>query len=410
MANTPYSNDIKTSSLATLVAIRAAENAGYFTVGSKKYFAGQLEGKRNGQTYRFVLKDSGEAVNRLSVYSGDNRSTGTRDDMSINEREVALKLEPWHIAVETNSIEAITDMDWDKEIAEPNAQKLMSAAVKAQINKDFGKCGVAFVGSGFAPLSQASAHLASVTNEELYGFVDPNIEAILTSNGQQFVPVNAPDMYSKGLLGKFHGAEYRAQRFLPNVVISQDLVDEFDAGVTVTSFVPYAGTDEALKGTATLTLSGVTEVIKKGTPIWIEGVMACDTLGEATSQEKAFIALADAQNGVVTVADVDNSGKGTRDVAAEDGTAAIFAGQKASIPEAGKYFGGIVRANGAMEFETLEKLDAAGADYAKESVEGVTVHQNKMVDLEMMTNITRFDTVILAGVVDPRAQAYFLVR
>lgn len=404
MANTPYLNDVKTSSLATLVAIRSAENAGYLTVGSKQYFANQLEDKRSGKSYRFVLKDTGKAVNRLSVYSGDNRSTGTRDDMSINEREVTLALEPWHIAVETNSIESVTDMNWDKEIAEPNATALMSAVVKAQIGKDFGKCGTAFVGSGFAPLSQASAHLASVTNEELYGFVDPNIEAILTSNGQQFVPVSAPDMYSKGLLGKFHGAEYRAQRFIPNVIISQDLVDEFDAGVTVTSFASNGD------GTATLTLNGVTEVIKKGTPIWIEGVMACDTIGEVTSQEHAFIALADATAGVVTVADVDNSGKGTSDVKAEDGTAAIFTNMKASIPDAGKYFGGLVRANGAMEFETLQKLDAAGADYEKETVEGVAIHQNKMVDLEMMVNITRWDVVTLAGVVDPRAQVYVLVK
>lgn len=401
-------NTVKTNSLATLVAIRAAENAGYFTVGSKKYFSDQLVGKRNGQTYRFVLKDVADAVNSLAI--------GSSDKTSISEREVALSLEPWHVAIKTNAVEAVTDMDWDREIAEPNAQKLMASAVKKQINKDFGKCGVAFVGSGFAPLSQASAHLSSVTNEELYGFVDPNIEAILTSNGQQFVPVSAPDMYSKGLLGKFHGAEYRAQRFLPNVVISQALVDEFvDAStgaskVTVSSYVPYAGTDEALKGTATLTLSGVTEVIKKGTPIWIEGVMACDTIGEPTSQEHAFIALADAQNGVVTVADVDNSGNGTADVKAEDGTVAVFASMKAYIPEAGKYYAGIVRANGAMEFETLEKLDAAGADYKKETVEGISVHENRLVDLENMENITRFDTVILAGVVEPRCQAYFMVK
>lgn len=390
-------NDIKTNSLATLVAIRGAENAGYFTVGSKKYFTNQLEGKRNGQTYRFVLKDVGDAVNDLAI--------GASDKTSITEREVSLSLEPWHVAVKTNAIESVTDLDWDKEIAEPNAQKLMSAAVKKQINKDFGKCGTAFVGSGFAPLSQASAHIASITNEDLYGFVDPNVEAILTSNGQQFVPVDAPDMYSKGLLGKFHGAEYRAQRFLPNVTISQNLVDEFDAGVTVTSLVSNGD------GTATLTLSGVTETIKKGTPIWIEGVYACDTIGEPTSQEKAFIALADsASAGVVIVSDVDNSGRGTADVKAEDGTAAVFTSMKAYIPDAGKYFAGIVRANGAMEFETLEKLDACGADYSKESVEGVTVHQNKMVDLENMENITRFDTIILAGVVDGRAQSYIMVK
>ena len=390
-------NSIKTNSLAELVAIRAAENAGYLTVGSKKYFAGQLEGKRNGQTYRFVVKDTGEAKNSLTISVGD--------DVSITEREVALSLEPWHVAVNTNAVEAITDMDLDKEVAEPNGQKLIQAVVRKQIDKDLGKVGTAFVGSGFAPLSQASAHLASITNEELYGFVDPNVEAILTSNGQMFVPVSAPDMYSKGLLGKFHGAEYRAQRFIPNVVISKALADEFEAGVTT------GGYDDNGDGTGTLYLNGVTEVIKKGTPIWVEGIMACDMIGDPTAQEHAWVALEDSSNGSVKVAAIDNSKNATRDIAAEDGSAITdFDDKKAYIPEAGKYFGGLIRCNGAMEFETLDKIDAAGSDYKKETVEGITVHENKLVDLKNMTNWTRFDTITLAGVVEPRGVAYFLVK
>ena len=55
------SNTLKVNSLAELVAIRAAESAPYFTVGSKKWFANQLEDKRNGQTYRFVIRDTGKA-------------------------------------------------------------------------------------------------------------------------------------------------------------------------------------------------------------------------------------------------------------------------------------------------------------------------------------------------------------
>ena len=35
-------NTIKTNSLATLVAIRMAESAGYLLVGSRKYFKNQL--------------------------------------------------------------------------------------------------------------------------------------------------------------------------------------------------------------------------------------------------------------------------------------------------------------------------------------------------------------------------------
>ena len=288
---------------------------------------------------------------------------------------------------------------------------MANKAVKAIIDSDFGKVGTCFVGQGFAPMSRASGHLASITTEELFGFVDPNVEAILTSNGQQFVPVNAPDMYSKGLLGKFHGAEYRSQRFFPSVNISTG--NEFDNGkVTVTSYTAGTNYDTIVLGATTLTSS-----LKKGTPLFIEGVYATDTVGDPTSMLHSFVVLEDAtasSNAItVKVAKVDMAGEGTKDIAKADGsvwTAATIAGLKVAVPEDGIYYMGIVRANGAFEFETLDKLDAAGADYEKVSVEGLNVHKNSLVDIEKMTNYTRFDLPVLAGTVEPRCVAMFLIK
>lgn len=397
-------NTIKTNSLAELVAIRAAESASYFTVGSKKYFKDQLIGKRNGQTYRFVIRDVGGAYEGLAANIAS-------DKISVVEREIPLTIRNFRVMIETNAIESVTDIDWDPEIAQPNGQKLANKAVKTIIDSDFGKVGTCFVGQGFAPLSRASAHLASITNEELFGFVDPNVEAILTSNGQQFVPVNAPDMYSKGLLGKFHGAEYRAQRFFPSVNISTN--KEFDGGkVTVTSYTAGTDYDTIVLGATTLTSS-----LKKGTPLFIEGVYATDTVGDPTSMLHAFVVLEDAtasSNAItVKVAKVDFAGEGTKDIAKADGsvwTASTIAGLKVAVPEDGIYYMGIVRANGAFEFETLDKLDAAGADYEKVPVEGLNIHKNTLVDIEKMTNYTRFDLPVLAGTVEPRAVAMFLVK
>lgn len=397
-------NTIKTNSLAELVTIRAAESASYFTVGSKKWFKDQLVGKRNGQTYRFVIRDTAGAYEGLAADLAN-------DKISIVEREIPLTIRNFRVLIETNAIESVTDIDWDPEIAQPNGQKLANKAVKAIIDSDFGKVGTCFVGQGFAPMSRASAHLASITNEELFGFVDPNVEAILTSNGQQFVPVNAPDMYSKGLLGKFHGAEYRAQRFFPSVVISTG--SEFDNGaVTVTSYTAGTAYDTIVLGASTLTSS-----LKKGTPLFLEGVYATDTVGDPTSMLHAFVVLEDAtasSNAItVKVAKVDMSGEGTKEIAKADGsvwTAATIAGAKVAVPEDGIYYMGIVRANGAFEFETLDKLDAAGADYEKVAVEGLNVHKNSLVDIEKMTNYTRFDLPVLAGTVEPRAVSMFLIK
>ena len=395
-------NTIKTNSLATLVAIRMAESAGYLLVGSRKYFKNQLEDKRNGQTYRFVIRDAAEPVNSLEA----NKAT---DKINIVEREVSLTLDPWHILVSTNAIEKVTDLNWDVEIATPNGQKLINKVVKKVIDKDLGKVGTAFIGQGFTPLSQGSAHLASITNEELYGFCDPNVEAILTSNGQQFVPVNAPDMYSKGLLGKFHGAEYRAQRFFPTVKVSKALADELTSA-TVASIAVDGGDSTKM----VLTLDNVTEQIKKGTPLFIDGVYATDFVGDPTSMPKVFVALEDTSAaGKVSIQAFDYAGYGTREVAAEDGSnlaLTSFAGKSVTGPEAGKYFMAQIRANGTQEFETLEKLDAAGTDYEKVTVEGINVHQNRLVDIEKMTNDTRWDIVTLAGTVDGRGVTYAYIK
>ena len=406
-------NSIKTNSLAELVALRFSEVAGYLKVGAKAYFKGQLEGKRNGQTYRFVITDTGVPQNQLAVSS-------TATDMEVHEREVSMSLDPWNICINTNAIESVTDLNWDKEIAIPNSQKLVNAVVRKAVQGNLGKCGVAFVGEGFAPLSKASAYLGDITNEKIYGFISSQIEAILTTNGQQFVPTGAPEMYKSGLLGTFHGAEYRSQRFFKQVKVSADCV----TGLTGATLDASAGYTDNSNGTATLKLSfsaaaaGFT--IPKGMPIWVDGVFATDLVGDVTECLHAFVVTADvsvassATTASVVVRAVHlNSATGSREVATDanaDLAATDFNSKPVAIPAAGNYFGGELRADGAMEFETLERLDAEGAEYEKGSVDGVNIHKNKLVDLGTMVNKTRFDIVSMAGIVEPRAVAYILVK
>lgn len=401
-------NTFVTNRLATAVAVRAAENAAYLTVGSKAYFKNQLADKNNGQNYDFYIRDVGEAVNRLAYQAGDKNT--------LTERKVTLSLDPWHVLITTNAIEKVTDVeDWEDDIARPNGVALIQKCVAKTIKNDIGKACVAYVGRGFTPLSQASAHVASVADGDLYGFCSPQVEAVLTSNGQQFVPVDAPDMYSKGLLGRFHGAEYRAQRFLPTLVLTEATVTGM-ANATVAS-VAVNASDSSIWD---VTIDGVANglVIPKALPLFIDGIIACDTVGDPTDEVAAFIVLdtvtATGSTVTVQVRAKDIVLGGTREIAKEDGTSFANLGEIAgaiTIPDAGKYYSGIVRADGAMEFETLDKLDAAGADYEKSpNVAGLVVHQNRIVDLKAMTNDTRWDIVTLAGTVEPRAVAMFYVK
>lgn len=404
-------NTIQTNYRTELVALRAAETAPYFTVGSKAYIPdSELVNKRNGQKYGYVIRSRSEVVNDLVM--------GVSEKNALVERKVELSIEPWHDSVKTNAIEGKTDLQWDKEVAEPEGVALIQGAVKKAIKNDFPKCATCFVGEvgQFEPLSMASAHLASITTEPLYGFADPMIEAIVTSKGAQFVPVNAPDMYKQGLIGHFHGADYRAQRFIPRVKIDSVLATAFGSA----TFASYS--ESAGEGTLTLTIAAASAdtVVKAGTPIFLDGIVACDTVGDPTTQPYSFIVKEDktvssgATSVVVKVDEVPVSDIGTRVAAFEDGSVVDFStlstSTAASIPAAGTYFAAIVRANGAYNFQTLNQIDVATAESTKGSVQGVTIFTNRLIDIANMINDTRFDLFTISGTVEKRAQALVLVK
>ena len=403
-------NNIATNYQTELIALRAAEVAPYFTVGSKKFIEdSELVNKRNGQTYGFVIRDRAQVENQLAV------SAGAKKD--IVEREVQLSIEPWHVYVKNNAVEGKTDLQFDKEVAEPNGLALIQEAVKKSISKDFSNSATAFVGKvgEFEPLSMATAHLGSIVTEPLYGFCDHMIEAIVTSKGAQFVPVDAPAMYKQGLIGHFHGADYRSQRFLPRVRISKAIADAME-GATFGGFNASTNKLTITFGTAAAAASKV----QKGTPFFIDGIVACDTIGDATTQPYAFIAKADvsvasgATSVVIDVEPVDVRFGGTREAALEDGTAIDWSSLPlttgVSAPAEGVYFTAIVRANGIFEFQTLNEVDVCTPESSKGSVQGITVFRNRMTDMDAFTTGTRLDTFTMSGVVDKRCQAVVYVK
>lgn len=403
-------NTIQTNYQTELVALRGAESAPYFTVGSKANIQeGELVGKRNGQKYGFVIRDAGEVENQLAI--------GANAKKNIVERKVELTIEPWHTYVENDAVEGKTDIQFDVEVAQPWGTKLIQGAVKKSIGNDFVKSAACFVGKvgEFEPLSMATGHLNSITSEALYGFVDPMIEAIVTSKGAQFVPVDAPAMYKQGLIGHFHGADYRAQRFIPRVNISSVLATAF-TGATFASF-------NSTTNTLTITLGASpasATVIKKGTPIFLDGVVACDLVGDETTAPYAFIVAEDKSIATtdstvaVKVDEVPVAAGGTRVASMADGSeidwTSLSTSTPASIPSAGVYFAGLVRASGSYNFQTLNDIDVATPDSKKGSVQGITVFQNRLTDLDNFVTGTRFDTFTLAGVVEKRAQVLVLIK
>ena len=399
-------NTFQTNKRTELVALRAAESAGYLTIGSKKYLKDQLVGKRNGTAYDFVIRDSGEYQEGIDL-SGTGPS-------NIIERKVTKEIVTGNVMINTNILEKVTDVDWDKEIAYPNGKKLINGIVKRAVNDDLGWQGTAFAGAGFQPLFKAQNFLASISDAPRYGFIDPQINSVLSSNGQSFKPVEAEPMSKAGLMGELAGVTYRGNQFMPMVSVSDALVTE----MAKCSAITYAKVDETH---ATLTLTGVGAIIPKGYVVWVDGVYATDLVGDKTSSLRAFIAYADGEsNGVMKIRPVAFKGSSTNDanignVEVCDGTGAPLTvtqfNNLTSIKylPAGDYFGGFVRVEGSMEFETLAEIDASNADTKLASNEGLNVFENRAIDVIKGQNVTRWTVNSISGIVEPRGVSYVLV-
>jgi len=393
----PTNNAFVTNELTDLINVRAAEAAGYLTVGSKSYFGDQLVGKRNGEEYTFVVKDAGKYVRGKDI---------TGQSSQLTERSVKKKIEVGNVMIDTDFVEAVTDVNWDKEIAQPNGKALIEGLVQDVISEDLGRANTAFVGAGWMPLTKANGFLRSISTEDRYGFIDPMIESILPAGGKGFTPVDAEPLYKKGMIGNVGGTDYREQQFLPSLEISAELASEL-ASATVKTYTPGVTAD-------TIALNGVTETIPAGTPLFIEDVMATNLVGNKTSSYKAFIAIEDATNGSVKVRPVDFAGQGTKEAILKDGSTVDVSGlanKKLVNPiKEGLYYTGIIRLDGTMEFDTLKKQDWSNADLTSSGIEGITVHCARAVNVEAGTNKTRWAVAAIAGVVEPRGVAYICVK
>ena len=394
-------NEFKPNKLTNLIAVRAAESGAYLTVGSKSYVADQLRpNMRNDSTYRFVVKDAGKFVKGPSLE--------TTDISTLKERQIEVTPDFGNIVIGTDQYKDVVEASWDREIAVPNGKALIEGVVAEAIKKDLGRQNIAFVGTGFLPLSKASRALGSITSDKRYGFIDPMIDSVLATVGKGFDPVNADPIASKGMFGAFAGTEFREQQFLPSVEISADLANELSSA-TVSGFVQAEGAV-----TATLTLSGVSEVIPAGTPLFVDGIYAANLVGNKMSFNKAFIAIEDATAGAVKVRAVDFAGQGTKEVVKADGSnveLTDFANAKLVNPiAAGTYYMGIIRTEGAQEFDTFKNLDWSNADQTSESIEGIYVHEGRVVDILKGTNTTRWTVASISQCIEPRCACLVLVK
>lgn len=374
-------NTIETQKLATVVALEVAKNAGFLKLASKDYFGSQINGNmKAGQSYDFILPDAGNTVDGLVANPRD-----------IVERKVSLSIKNKVNSVKTNALEGVTDIKWEKEIGPSYAANLINKTLKEEVGKAVKEATTVFVGSGFKPIAEAGAYLQSITTEDLQGFIDPMAQAVLAANGQAFVPTGSPDaLYGKGTLGNFQGVDYKSERWLDKVKVNLTAESAGVAGYTAST----AQTDPAK-----IQLSGVSGTIKAGTPIFVDGCYACDTIGMETNAPYAFIAMGDVSaNGVISAQPIYTADNGTRTC-----SKAPAAGDSVTLPDNGNYGLAYIRAKDAYNFSQVDKLDIKfSKEAAVGDVDGLRVSLNQWTDGTSAENFSRWDFTYLAGTVEPR--------
>ena len=364
MAST-IGNNVITSKMTQILSLEMAKNAGFLKIGSRDYFSDQINGKmRTGHSYTFVIPDAGNVVEGLVI-----------SPRAIDEKKVDLTIGNMNNSVRADALELVTDIRWEDEVAKTYAGKLVNAIVRKEVEKAMPAVNTCFVGEGFRPLAKAGAHLQSIVNEKIVGFINPQAQAIVTTNGQQFQPVGTPDLYGKGDVGTFQGVTYTTERFLKPLTIEQGVVDALSAAKAKNLDADHL--DE-------LGLSGVTTaantVLKAGTPIWVDGAFACDTVGDVTTVPYAFVVKEDvalsATSVTAKVEPVQFKDVGSRSIS----TSAI-GGKKISIPATGTYHAALLRAEGSYDYTPVNTMEFMLSD--KTSVgdtDGIKVFANAFTD------------------------------
>lgn len=394
MAST-IGNNVITSRMTQILSMKMAKNAGFLKIGSRDYFSDQINGKmRTGHSYDFVLPDAGNVVEGLVI-----------SPRAIEEKKVTLTIGNMNNSVRADALELVTDIKWEDEVADQYAGKLVNAIVRKEVEKAMPAVNTCFVGEGFRPLAKAGAHLQSIVNEKIVGFIHPQAQAIVTTNGQQFQPVGTPDLYGKGNVGNFQGVNYTSERFLKPLTIEAGVVNALSGAKAKALDADHL--DE-------LGISGVTTaadtVLKAGTPIWVDGAFACDTVGDPTTIPYAFVVKEDvALSATAVTAKVEPVQ--FKDVGSRSISTSAIGGKKISIPASGTYHAALLRAEGSYDYTPVNTMEFMLSD--KTSVgdtDGIKVFANAFTEGTSAINTVRWDAPYMAGQVESRGASLVYLK
>lgn len=360
-----------------------------YLAASKKHFADQIVGKKNGKdgaNYSVVLRDAGRVSDELEI--------NDESDGEVQEREVTMTMMKKKTFVDVDTLSSIVDIkDFKSEIAETYGTHLGAECQKTAIENTFFKADTATVAetNGWTALAPATAKMkAARVGGKIVGFMDPLAEANLSINalnGWHFGPSEqGAKFYHDASIGKFMGAEFVYVNDVPNVT-----------GVTVTGTISAIEDNGAY---STITLGSAINV-KKGTPLKVAGAKACNVVGMPISSDFVLIVQEDVNGTEVKVQKVITDNIGSRNCAIEGDT--LVGAEISNLLANGKeYYVAQVRAEDTLSVDNVPLDDLAGAENKTDTVGGLDLHVTKFGDSKKRMNRTRWDIAMLYGMCDSR--------
>lgn len=372
---------------------------------SKSHFAGELKGKKGGEVYNFVLRDSGKPTSGLAVTNSDR--------LDVKEGKIWLAARHKKSVVALNILESVVDIyGFKEEIADPYGLNLGAEIQKDAIDESYFDGCVAKVATsnGWTALSSAIAHQRSARNgAKLCGFLSPEAEDNLTThslNNWHFGSNELVDrFYKEGAVGMFHGTEFAYVNDVPVVTVPSGGF----SNITVSAGANVAAPTTSLSGAVdrtVLTVSSLSQDIPAGVPFTMEGAYACDSLGRKTRALFSFITQEAAKSGetqlVVQRLRPEDCGSRNVSITGITNVASIAGTLVCQLAADTSYEVAQIRCDDVMNWDNIPLEDIAQCENTSATFGGVNMHVAKGGDWGTAKNSTRWDVGYLTGIVDNR--------
>jgi hypothetical protein len=341
----------------------SVKNAAPYLEASKSYFAGDIEGKKNGSTYSLCILDPGVATAGVDITSDDRTNVQKQVDVTLRNMKQGVDLTTLNRTVDIAS--------FAEEVAMPLGRTIGAQAQKETVERTILKADGAIVSTAasFANMGAIAAKLRGVKAAgKLTGWFHPEDSAAIIAGGANLF--QAPSSYAASSFGEATIGKYAAIDWQEISEIPAYTMGTFTGNLSATTIsgaITADGAASIVVANATITSAST---MKKGTTFTVAGIKTVDLNGIATQESYSFILTADAVCAAGTATCPVNPMYFAKGAAKNISTATVATGLAVTgLQVPGKTYRVIqARDNDALAFDTYKFPALPGAEELSESV------------------------------------------